>query len=696
MAPINLHGNLFDPAEPASSEPTLSNITAAQESQYIIIQTANLLNEEQKAVFRELACVLDEIVGPNTYLGKCDTATLDDIKKLPFVEHTSFYHPKLKIQSHLQQNLPPANRHEAERAPSAKGPEPEGIAVMISLHKSPGTSPEELVEELGNASLIDKSDAVIVAGRIQTTVHPKNILPIAAFKSVRAIEENFREERHDEVARSIVGSFAYEESDATDPININKEYLGRGQVIHIIDSGFDSGELNNDKIHEGFKDRLKKLYNPNFPPDKTDAVYFNDFNGHGTHVCGCALLDYKTNSMAGIESNNQPGRVRGTAPAAQFICTKDEDTTGKIWDGAFASLMESPYKEGARVSNYSTGRASDLQTAYDDKCKEVDDYLFHKADLVFTQSAGNSGIDQDRKEITGRAACKNVITVGNSRTNRKINDKNQFDRTQLHESDPFTMWKSSSRGPTFEGRIKPDIVAPGMLILSSATSCVKPDESFGSTTDKKLCFSTGTSQAAPVVAGCAAVLREALQRAGVENPSASVIKALLINGAVYMPSVGSPDDLPNGRQGFGRLNLRGSLYSISNNGKGGFENNSQLSSGEPTPSIEVKVPEPVLFGFDQQKIGFKLKVTLTWADRGGAVLVNKLGLTVTASDGQTRHGNKGTEDIRGTNPEDFDGINNVQQVVWKNIRTGTAKISVIFIDTFEGQPVNYALAWSLE
>lgn len=331
MTPIKLRGNL---SEPASSEPTLSNTTAAQESQYILIQTANLLNEEQKAVLRELNCVFDEIVGPNTYLGKCDPAKLDDIKKLPFVEHTSFYHPKLKILSHLQQTVSLANRHEAERAPSAKGPEPESIAVMISLHKSPGPSPEELMEELSNASLIDKSSAVIVAGRIQTTVPPKNISPIAAFKSVRAIEENFREERHDEVARSIVGSFAYEVSDPSDPIEINQEYLGRGQVIHIIDSGFDSGELNDDDIHEGFKGRLKKLCNPNYP-DKTDAVYFNDFNGHGTHVCGCALLDYTTKSMAGIESNNQPGKVRGTAPAAQFICTKDEDTTGKIWDGAF-------------------------------------------------------------------------------------------------------------------------------------------------------------------------------------------------------------------------------------------------------------------------------------------------------------------------------------------------------------------------
>jgi hypothetical protein len=78
-------------------------------------------------------------------------------------------------------------------------------------------------------------------------------------------------------------------------------------------------------------------------------------------------------------------------------------------------------------------------------------------------------------------------------------------------------------------------------------------------------------------------------------------------------------------------------------------------------------------------------VTLVWADPKGADLQNDLDLIVIAPDGQERHGNMGTSD-------GFDRLNNVEQIVWKNIPPGDAKIVIraVRITRF---PQPYAYVW---
>lgn len=95
----------------------------------------------------------------------------------------------------------------------------------------------------------------------------------------------------------------------------------------------------------------------------------------------------------------------------------------------------------------------------------------------------------------------------------------------------------SSRGPTFESRIKPDVVAPGTGILSARSSLVNDAGLFGTSDDPQWMFEAGTSMATPLVSGCAAVIRQALKSnpptdAPPTYPSAALVKAILINGAV--------------------------------------------------------------------------------------------------------------------------------------------------------------------
>lgn len=82
----------------------------------------------------------------------------------------------------------------------------------------------------------------------------------------------------------------------------------------------------------------------------------------------------------------------------------------------------------------------------------------------------------------------------------------------------------SSRGPTREGRIKPDVVAPGTCILSTLSRAASMSSTFGTSTDPLFFYHSGTSMATPLVAGCPAVIRETLVKNGMATPSAALVK----------------------------------------------------------------------------------------------------------------------------------------------------------------------------
>jgi hypothetical protein len=113
----------------------------------------------------------------------------------------------------------------------------------------------------------------------------------------------------------------------------------------------------------------------------------------------------------------------------------------------------------------------------------------------------------------------------------------------------------SSRGPTADGRLKPEVVAPGTWVLS-VRAAQAPDGSFWGNFNQDYAYMGGTSMATPLAAGGAAVVREWVNKArGIAQPSAALLKALIVNGATQQP--GQP--LASNDSGYGRVDLKNTV-----------------------------------------------------------------------------------------------------------------------------------------
>jgi subtilisin family serine protease len=218
---------------------------------------------------------------------------------------------------------------------------------------------------------------------------------------------------------------------------------GKGVVVAIIDTGIDY-------THPAFGGRVIGGYNF---VKKTDDPF--DDNGHGTHVAG----------IVGASSDV----VSGVAPEVSIRAYKVLDAKGAGKDSDVIAGLDRAVADHCDVANLSLG--SGAGNPDDAPSTAVDNAV--AAGMVVCVAAGNAG-DYDRIASPGMA--RNAITVGAS----DVND---------------VLASFSSRGPCPKlASIKPDVVAPGVSILSTL-----PNNSYGRL--------SGTSMATPHVTGAVALLR---------------------------------------------------------------------------------------------------------------------------------------------------------------------------------------------
>jgi hypothetical protein len=226
----------------------------------------------------------------------------------------------------------------------------------------------------------------------------------------------------------------------------------------------------------------------------------------------------------------------------------------------------------------------------------------------------------------------------------------------------------SSRGPTLDGRIKPDITAPGSSTVSAAGDTNNSEIVEAGVTSSK----SGTSMASPTITGNAALARQyfadGFYPRGAKTPedrhnlSAPLLKALLLNSTRAIESAGA---WPNNTFGWGRLWLEHSLY-FNTALPLGNPDARRLRLFERSDATGLATGEAHEYVLHNVAAGQELRFTLTWFDppagTGAAVtLVNDLDLEVLGPDSSLYRGNVFTGGVSTTGGT-ADRRNTVEQV----------------------------------
>ncbi len=552
---------------------------------------------------------------------------------------------------------------------------PDDVAVIGSILAS-----------TAGTEILGTSDILV---RVKFTLDPAALQAVlgglAKLPQVAKISPYERPSLYADLSRRLIGVDRVNEATAT-------PWTGEGEVVAVFDSGVDAA-------HPDLVDRI--LVN-----QALDGAAQGDVKGHGTHVAGL---------VAGTGAASA-GKITGMAPGAKLAVFGVVDPGGKmVLPPDLGQLLQHAVDAGAKIVNLSWGVP--LPGPYDGNSMTVDKFLRAHPDVLVVVAAGNTGAAPMGTLVFGSvgtpATAKNVLTVGACQTDRPgftetwgTRKPRTFPQPPASNEpvagNPDRTANLSSRGPTDYESVKPDLVAPGTFILSTRAAAVDPGlvwQDFPDF-DNRYVYIGGTSMAAPIVAGAAALVRQYLRvERATPAPSSALVKAILLAGAKRLPSLrsaGTQEDVgyPDFDQGYGRLDLatilptadgpnrRLAFADVPNDSPDALESRSVDQSHRGKATYKVTVAK-----------GSKapLRVVLTWTDFAAVHVQNNLELVVTGPDlpiavgnGENSFGKSSLfhpsqqPEFAGVTP---DPANNVEQVTVAKPKPGEYRIRVIAENT---------------
>ncbi len=555
----------------------------------------------------KLASIADTAgsLGGNRVLVRAEASRRGDLEALPFVKNVREYLPGQKTSPEIKMD-PGENKT---------------VTVIVTLFlEKDRDSVTKLIEELDGS--VTDSQGQYLRARVPVSA----LKELASSPGIMFVEEAGEPELLNDRAADITGARPL----AIPGFLVAKGLTGEGQTLGLADSGLDTGSMGN--LHPdlesppGRKPRVIMLKSWAGVETPADTI------GHGTHMAG---------TMVG-SGQASGGKYAGLAPGAslyfQGIMDADENLAPPL---DLRELFTPAYQADVRVHVNGWGRK---ENTYNSAASQIDKFVRRNPDFLPVFGAGNSG--PRLGTLTAEANSKNSLTVGASVSPRPAFDETIGATTEAAEF--------SSRGPAGDGRIKPELLAPGTNIISTASRVVDG----GLPGRPEYTSLQGTSMASAVAGGAAALLRQYFREyAAVDEPSAALLKATLINGARHL-------DGPPSIVGFGLLDIGSTAIALENRLFTTVEEAQGITTGESAA-----------YEFEVANSSAPLKATLAWTDPEAVpgsqtTLVNDLNLEIITPGGKRLYGNdfeqKGIPDTR----------NNVEQVYIPNPEKGIYKIVV--------------------
>ena len=672
-APLLLDAGALDPSAPAQQKAVQAIRKGARAAAVQklsskgtapwLVQFDDVVREEWKSALEAAGAKIKGYVPENGFLVQATPRQIAAIAALEPVAYVGEFLPEYKRAAKVRAKL-----GRVQKGAEADAAAPHRVLLM---------SGDDLAAVVAKIEALTGAPVAVAAGeQIRTDLTAAQVEEITAWGEVQWVEAY--------VAPRLLNDVAVR----TNMMNVSNAWTvlgltGTNQIVAVCDTGLDMGNTNN--LHRDFSNKVVWAQALGRTGDWSDP------DSHGTHVAGSVL-------GSGTMSTN---RYKGVAYQAKLVLQSVLDSGGGL-GGLPADLnllFKAAYTNGARIHSDSWGAAN--AGYYDEDSRNLDMFVWSNKNMLIVVAAGNEGtdgdsdgvVDPDSMDTPGTA--KNCLTVGASENWRAISSTYGASWTNDYKVDPIYsdniaetnlphgLVAFSSRGPCDDGRIKPDVVAPGTFIISTR-SRASSDTGWGVAPNTNYLYMGGTSMATPLTSGAAALMRQWLTTTGgIADPSAALMKALLINGARDMTpgqyGTGAYQEIaarPDNAQGFGHVDLHNTLQSATNQFLDLYDTNS-LSTGQ-TNTFTYSV-----------SAGSTNKFTLTlayadyWATAGSSKrLINDLDLTVIKPGGTTNYANGRTSK---------DATNNVEFIELAADEAGTYTVVVAARTVPSGSPQPYAL-----